>query len=109
MKHLIDKDALVAWAESQIDILERNSGCSGIFGEIQMAIFDRLYSFLDKLESKEVDLEREFNDYIEKHNAFINNDNSEIKYYNDDSFNHDYDIYPIAEYFFELGLKAKGE
>lgn len=50
---LIDKDALVAWIESQIDSLERNSGCSGIFGEYQMAVYDKLLSFIDTLEAKE--------------------------------------------------------
>lgn len=53
-----------------------------------------------------MDLEKEFDDYIERQNAFTNNDNSEIKYYNGDSFNHVYDIYPIAKYFFELGQKV---
>lgn len=62
----------------------------------------------DKIE--EVDLEDEFDEYLEKQNAFTVNDNGEIKCYNGDSFSHVYDIYPIAKYFFELGLKTqKGE
>lgn len=69
---------------------------------------DDLLRVLDSLCAvKEVDLEKEFDDYIEKQNAFTDNDNSEIKYYNGDSFNHVCDIYPIAKHFFELGLKTK--
>lgn len=54
MAQYINKDALVAWIENQIDSLERNWGCSGIFGETQMAVYDKLYSFLDTLETKDV-------------------------------------------------------
>lgn len=53
---LIDKSVLVAWIENQIDSLERNSSCSGIFEEIQMAVYDKLYSFLDTIEMKDTDL-----------------------------------------------------
>lgn len=53
MGKLIDKDKVVAYIESQIDSLERNSGCSGIFGETQMAVYDKLLSFIDTLEMKE--------------------------------------------------------
>ena len=56
---------------------------------------------------KDVDLEDEFDEYLEKQNAYIINGNGEIKYYNGDSLNHVYDIYPIAKYFFELGLKNR--
>ena len=55
MEQYINKAALVAWIENQTESLERNSGLSGIFGETQMAVYDRLYSFLDTLEVKEVD------------------------------------------------------
>ena len=53
MGKLIHKDRVVAWIEREIDSLERNSGCSGIFGETQMAVYDKLLSFLDTLEVKE--------------------------------------------------------
>lgn len=56
MEQYISKDAIVAWIKSQIDSLERNSGCSGIFGETQMAVYDKFLSFLDTTEVKEVDL-----------------------------------------------------
>lgn len=62
----------------------------------------------DTLGTKEVDLEKELENLIEKEKAFVT-DNREVKYYNGDSFNHIYELEFIAKYFFELGLKAKGE
>lgn len=53
-------------------------------------------------EQPEIDLEKEFNDFLEKQNAYVNDDDV-ISYYNDSSFNHTYDIYPIARYFYKLG------
>ena len=91
MKQYIDKSALVAWIENQIDSLERNSGCSGIFGDCQMAVFDRLYSFLDTLEVEEVDLEKEAENFVQT-GEFVKNENP---------------VLAIAKYFFELGLKAQ--
>lgn len=52
---LIDKDALVAEINRIVDVLERNSGY-GIFCEYQMVICEKILSFLDTLEVKEVDL-----------------------------------------------------
>jgi hypothetical protein len=58
---------------------------------------------------KEVDLEKEVENLIEKEKAFVT-DNREVKYYNGDSFNHIYELEFIAKHFYELGLKAqKGE
>lgn len=59
-------------------------------------------------EQPKVDLEEEFADFLEKENAYIDDD-SVISYYNRSSFNHTYDIYPIAKHFYELGLKARKE
>lgn len=53
-------------------------------------------------EQPEIDLEKEFNDFLEKQNAYVNDDDV-ISYYNDSSFNHTYDIYPIARHFYKLG------
>jgi hypothetical protein len=67
------------------------------------------YFYKNTYKNKEVDLEKELNDLIEKEKAFVT-DNREVKYYNGDSFNHIYELEFIAKYFFELGLKAnKGE
>ncbi len=65
---------------------------------------------IDRLqqEQPEVDLEKEFNDFLEKQNACVNDDDV-ISYYNDSSFNHTYDIYPIARHFYELGLRGAAD
>lgn len=91
---LIDKDALVAEINRIVDVLERNSGY-GIFVENQKVICEKILSFLDTLEVKEVDLKEEIQSWVE--------DNSVNGYYRED-------VYETAEHFFELGLKAqKGE
>ena len=75
----------------------------------RIAMLEEILSFLDTLEVKDVDLVEEFADFLEKENAYVD-DNNVISYYNGSSFNHTCDIYPIAKHFFELGLKAqKGE
>ena len=64
---------------------------------------------INTLEVKEVDLEKELENLIEKEKAFVT-DNREVKYYNGDSFNHIYELEFIAKHFFELGIKTqKGE
>ena len=75
----------------------------------QRVELEKLLSFIDTLEVKEVDLNRELDDYIKKERAWIKDDRS-VEYNNGDSFNHIYDLRELAEHFFELGLKAqKGE
>ena len=59
-------------------------------------------------EQPEVDLEKEFVDFLEKENAYVD-DNNKISYYNGSSFDHTCDIYPIARHFYELGLNARKE
>jgi hypothetical protein len=77
--------------------------------DIQRAYVDGYLQAEQNLEVKEVDLEKELNDLIEKEKAFVT-DNREVKYYNGDSFNHIYELEFIAKHFFELGLKInKGE
>ena len=61
---------------------------------------------INTLEVKEVDLEKELENLIEKEKAFVT-DNREVKYYNGDSFNHIYELEFIAKHFFELGLKTQ--
>lgn len=109
MEQYINKAALVAWIESQIDSLERNSGCSGIFGETQMAVYDKLYSFLNTTEVKEVDINKEISNYLDNHNLNIQ-DGGRIVFNNGDTPNFLCDFRDIAKHFFELGIKAqKGE
>jgi len=98
MAQYIDKSALVAEIEKRIK--EHHSG--------YLVCLKDILSFLNTFEEKDVDLEEEFADFLEKENAYID-DNNVISYYNGSSFNHTCDIYPLAKHFFELGLKAKGE
>ena len=88
MAHLIDKDALVAEIERRMQCYSGN-GC-----EPNSAKWVELISikhFLDALEVKEVDLEKEINDYHTtiKPTVWFNT------------------LEDIAKHFFELGLKVK--
>lgn len=68
---------------------------------------ERLREYLQQ-EQPEVDLEEEFIDFLEKENAYVD-DNNKISYYNGSPFDHTYDIYPIARHFYNLGINTKKE
>ncbi len=66
--------------ERYVDSLERNSGMAGPFGDAQMALCDRLLSFIDSLPEEKVsdstpleesgeDLKSELHNYIEQHKS----------------------------------------
>lgn len=76
----------------------------------ELSFYDDVLTLIDSLqqEQSEVDLEKEFDDFLEKENAYID-DNGVISYYNGGSFNRTCDIYPIARYFFNLGLNVRKE
>ncbi|MBO7730930.1 MAG: hypothetical protein J6S67_00205 [Methanobrevibacter sp.] len=99
---LIDKAAVVAEIERRIILLENNS--DGIISMLASGMFVNEYkdllSFLDTLEVKEVDLEKEKDDYWNKlcDSEFGELLERDAKWFDD-----------IAEHFFELGLKTKGE
>ena len=95
---LIDKTALIAEIKRRIDLLKAN--------EMLIVEYKNMLSFLDTLEVKEVDLEKELYDFIKKQKAWIKNDRV-IEYDNGDSFNHIYDLEDVAKHFFELGLGLK--
>lgn len=69
-----------------------------------------LLSFIDshQQEQPEVDLEKEFADFLEKENAYVD-DNNKISYYNGSSFDHTCDIYPIARHFAQWGYLRAAE
>ena len=101
---LIDKDAIVA----EINRIKKEECPLDLYeGRCKLIWVEQFLFFINNLEIKEIDLEDEFDQYLEKQNAYTINGNGEIKYYNGDSLNHVYDIYPIAKYFFELGLKTQ--
>lgn len=64
-----------------------------------MSAYQSFLHFLDTLEVKEVDLEKEFYDFLD---TLTGKDNGHLS---------EDELFRIAEYFFELGIKAaqKGE
>lgn len=95
MTQYIDKDTLVAEIRNKVDSY-RGDGIISI-GVLKQHCEDFIYS-LDTLEVKEVDLEKEYKDFVEEdpvYNKLVNCIVGKA----------------IAKHFFELGLKAtqKGE
>ena len=91
MAQYIDKSALVTEIEKRMQ--EHHSG--------YLVCLKDILSFLDTLEVKEVDLEKEIQQHI--------NDCLDIKFPTTDIKLIAKDVEYTARKFFELGLKAKGE
>ena len=95
MAQYIDKNALVAEIERQRKIYMYDVDNRHSFG--RMMGYNDLLVFLDTLEVKEVDLDKEFDKYC-------------ANLYLIDLENEPYaELFECAKYFFELGLKTKGE
>ena len=82
---LIDKSALVAEIERRLKALYKDRD----FNYLQIKELEALLSSLDTLEVKEVDLKKEYKEFIDCDNGRS--------------------MFETAKHFFELGLKAKGE
>ena len=95
MEQYIKKSALVAEIEKKIRTEQGYSSGDEECGYRDCA--KEILSFLDTLEVKEVDLEKEFDDYTKDILA------CDVQF---EPFTH---LYNCAKHFFELGLKAKGE
>ena len=94
MTHYIDKDALVAEIErlkSEYVKHNRNKFCA----EWSCGVLDNILSFIDTLEVKDVDLDKEIDRY---YNIEAPKEFEDVLYK---------DIEKFAEHFFELGLKAQ--
>lgn len=99
---LIDKDKVVAEIEKQIEFgkfkcqqsQENNDRESYVAWSEHIATCGKIFSFINTLEVKEVDLEKEIQSWIEDTSV------DGYGYYRDD-------VYETAEHFYELGLKAK--
>ena len=104
MRQYIDKETLVA------EIKSLYQKAIELYGYSQFnTAYNNVLESIDTLEVKEVDLEKELNDFIEQQKAFVNDDRV-VEYNNGDTFNHIYDLLNIAKHFFKLGLNAqKGE
>ena len=92
MVQLIDKAAVMAEIKGMRDkAFPPNSNWKhGYFKACESIL-----SFLDTLEVKEVDLEKEFYDFLD---TLIGKDNGHLS---------EDELFCIAEYFFELGFKAQ--
>lgn len=106
MEQYIKKSALVAEIKRLIKHSEMVADHNTQITELVSRELDALYnliSFLDTLEVKDVDLEKE----IEKEwlNCDLCRENTILEYTNMDIKK----FRTIAKHFFELGLKAKGE
>lgn len=101
---LIDKATLIAEIEDKINILERNSGYTGIFGVSQLDAYENMKKFIDTLEVKEVDLEKELFIYWNK--VYKLEETYPFNKYNWHYISNNI-LLDIIKYFYELGLKTK--
>lgn len=86
---LIDKNVLAAKIKNRIKETESMRSMVDPFWEGQISAFDSVLKILDTLETKEVDLDEEFDKCCKNY-----------------IFDDECDVY-IAKRFFELGLKRK--
>lgn len=112
MKQLIDKSDLTAEIEKRLEAIvnaspEGNKQFAAIRGAQHYELIS-LVRFINTLETKEVDLEKEIFNYLDNHNLSIQ-DGGRIVFNNGDTPNLLCDFRDIAKFFFELGLKTKGE
>ena len=102
MTHLVDKDAIVAEIEKRIKEIDEIGTYLSPKG-----VLTNLLCHLDTLEVKEVDLEKEFCDYLERN--FKIGMTGMLLSNNGDPIN-TIKLFDFVRHFFELGLKAqKGE
>lgn len=109
---LIDKERVVAEikrlisiANSQYDLVGDEDIRNRILWSQQASICSQILSFIDTLEVKEVDLEKEINDYIS--NNFFGSQTLGFFANRTKEEPNDQDVALCAKHFFELGLKAK--
>ena len=108
MTQYIDKSAVVAEIEKRIKKYASidvggNEIYEALYGEKCKTLIE-IFRFLDTLEVKEVDLEKEIKDYIHAlpHAKTGVPNGWRLSWHEDE-------VMKIAKHFFELGLKAKGE
>lgn len=114
MDQLINKSSLVAKIEKlKNDALQKKEQCKRRgFEKImhQIGAYNKIHSFLDTMEVKEVDFGTEVYKYIEEHFNMYDDGNQTLQTKDKKSLIGMADAENIAKHFFELGLKAqKGE
>lgn len=92
MAQYINKSAVVTEIEKRLSLLENGTGDSEVMKRVEGVIkgYKSILSFLDTLEVKEIDLEKECAKYFEENDLCV----------------HD-DYIKFARHFFELGLKTQ--
>jgi len=102
MEQYIPKSAVVAQANIEITgcRLAAQQGILTEFGKGKLEALEGIVDFLNTLEVKEVDLEKEIKEEYLKRRCYGGRDNMFVVL-NEPQFNN------IAVHFFELGLKAK--
>ena len=98
---LIDKEKVVEEIEERINrdneraVSYSSNSEHDYLCRVKEAVYKNLLSFLDTLETKEVDLEKEFDNYTKNILA------CDVQY---EPFTH---LYNCAKHFFELGINSK--
>lgn len=100
---LIDKSAVIA----EIERIEYETNYEPFTDEVlgKRKICKDIKDFINTLETKEVDLEKEIDEYMKLHHLHIK-DGGRIIFENDDTPNFTCDFHDIANHFFELGIKS---
>lgn len=105
MKQYIEKDRILAEIKKKKIPFKKDID-DGVYPTYLCALMD-FEDFIDTFEMKEVDLDKEVANWWKDHYKKIKND------YKFEDYNGHYmensTIISLAQYFFELGLKAKGE
>ena len=98
---LINKDTLVDGINRlKSDALQKKSQCkkSGLDKIMyQIGAYNKVISLIDTLEVKEVDLEKEFYDFLD---TLIGKDNGHLS---------EDELFELAKHFFELGLTVNNQ
>lgn len=103
---LINKDKVVAKIKRLQDAtMDENANFYSAKAEAEFCILSDLENFIDTLEDKDIDLEKEINDYIS--NNFFGSQTLGFFANRTKEEPNDQDIALCAKHFFELGLKAK--
>lgn len=109
---LIDKDAVITKIEKRIKNLHPKGGQGMVVTKILKDHYEDLLSFIDTLDVKEVDLEKEIDKfygmYRDKNGVTHDMQDNEICLDWKENCNYHFQI-EFAKHFFELGLKAKQE
>ena len=93
---LIDKDKIAAELEKRYEYWrEKEFNSHSIESEIRMSECQHLMLLLNNLKAKQVNLEKEFYDFLD---TLIGKDNGRLS---------EDELFRIAEYFYELGVKSQ--